>query len=371
MCVFHPTERCSHFWITSRGDDGRVVIVDRNGNRKLGSSFYSTVEGLAWSPNGKEVWYSAAPNGASRAIYALGLDGKEGQIYRAPGGLTLHDISRNGHVLLTADKLRMGIAALPPGESQERSLSWFDWSADGKTIVFSESGEAMGTDYAIFLRKTDGSPAIRLGDGTTGYLSPDGQLVLATVGSPEKTILLPTGVGEPRQLLDDKSGIFDAAWMPDGKSIVYAARPAGREARSYLLDIQGGAPRALTPEGTAGTIISPDGNFLLAGDAKRQYWLYPLAGGEPKKTNLSLKPNEGALRFLDSNSVLIGTVSVPMDVMRADLATGQRQPWKRITPADPSGVQNITTVKFSADGKAYAYSIDRILSDLFVVDGLK
>jgi hypothetical protein len=127
----------------------------------------------------------------------------------------------------------------------------------------------------------------------------------------------------------------------------------------------------LTPEGTVGSIISPDGKFLLAGDAKRQYWLYPLAGGEPKKTSLSLKPNEGVLRFLDTNSVLVGTASVPVDVMRADLASGQRQPWKQITPADPAGVQNITTLKFSADGKAYAYSIDRILSDLFVVDGLK
>ena len=143
--------------------------------------------------------------------------------------MTIHDISRNGLVLLTADKSRISISALAPGETRERSLSWFDWSllgdmsADGKTIVFSESGEAEGSNYSIFLRKTDGSPAVRLGDGGFAALSPDGQWVLSSVGSPAKLVLLPTGVGEPRQLTDDKTDHFNFAWLPDSKSIVYSA----------------------------------------------------------------------------------------------------------------------------------------------------
>src|SRR5580698_5051733 len=166
------------------GDDGRVVIVDARGSPKASSPFYSSVEGLAWAPNGKEVWFSAVPGGASRSIYALDLSGKERLIYRAPGGLTVQDISRDGRVLLTADKTRLSISALAPGETRERSLSWFDWSlltdlsADGKTIVFSESGEAEGGSDSILLRKTDGSPAVRLGEGGFGRLSPDGQWVV-------------------------------------------------------------------------------------------------------------------------------------------------------------------------------------------------
>jgi eukaryotic-like serine/threonine-protein kinase len=138
------------------GDDGRIVILDTVGNRKAYSSFYSSVEGLAWAPSGKELWFSAVPAGAARAIYALDLSGKERLIYRSPSGLTLHDISRGGLVLLTSDKARMSISALPPGQNQERSLSWFDWSlvtdmsADGRTIVFSETGEAVGTNYSVF-----------------------------------------------------------------------------------------------------------------------------------------------------------------------------------------------------------------------------
>ena len=54
-----------------------------------------------------------------------------------------------------------------------------------------------------------------------------------------------------------------------------------------------------------------------------------------------------------------------------DLATGHRDLWKEISPADPAGVQSIANIKFSKDGKSYAYSTLRLLSDLYVVDGLK
>src|ERR1700676_3207536 len=117
----------------------------------------------------------------------------------------------------------------------------------------------------MFLRKTDGSPAVRLGEGGFGALSPDGQWVLSAVGSPTKLMLLPTGVGEPRQLTDDKADHFNYAWMPDSKSIVFSSAEPSHAPRTYLLDIQGGgSPRAITPEGTVGGLISPDGKFLLS-----------------------------------------------------------------------------------------------------------
>lgn len=376
---FSPSGRYLAFFDhIPEGDDGRLVVTDTHGNRKVTSSFYSSVEGLAWSPDGKEVWFSAVPAGAVRAIYALDLSGKERLIYRSPAGLTIHDISRIGLILLTSEKMRMGVYGLPPGETRERSLSWFDWSvvtdmsADGRNIIISESGEAVGANYCIYLRKMDGSPAVRLGDGVSGFLSPDGQWVLTTVGSPQKAILVPTGAGQSRQLLDEKSGIFDAAWLPDGKSVVYMAAQPGHALRSYLLDLNGGVPRPLTPEGTAGSIISPDGKFLLAQDDARRLWLYPIAGGEPRKSPVVLQPTEQVFRFIGPDAILTAPLrTIPLDVVRVDVTSGHREPWKTIAPADPAGVHDIPVIKFSADGKSYAYSTARILSDLYVVDGLK
>jgi len=360
------------------GDDGRVVIIDVHGNRQASSSYYTSIEGLAWSANGKEVWFAAAPTGSARAIYAVNFSGQERLVYRAPGALTLHDISRTGLVLLTADKTRLTISALPPGETRERSLSWFDWSlltdmsADGKTIVFSETGEADANNYSIFLRQTDGSPAVRLGDGGFGYLSPDGQWVVSLVGSPSKLMLLPTGVGEPRQLTDDKINHLAVAWLPDGKSIVFTSFEPGLGPRTYLLDMKGGPARAITPQGRAGSQITPDGKLLLASDAEHHLWFYPIAGGEPQESNVVLSPDERIIGFSDGGkSVLLRTRSIPVEVSRVAIATGHRVPWKEIVPGDPAGVQSIPSLKFSADGKSYAYSTGRILSDLFVVDGLK
>jgi hypothetical protein len=69
--------------------------------------------------------------------------------------------------------------------------------------------------------------------------------------------------------------------------------------------------------------------------------------------------------------LLAVTRGVPLKIALVDLATGRRQPWKEIAPADLAGAQGIPTIKFSADGKSYAYSTLRVLSDLYVVDGLK
>jgi Tol biopolymer transport system component len=361
------------------GDDGRIVILDAHGNPKAHSSFYTSVEGLAWSPNGKEVWFTAIPGGSARSIYALDFSGKERLIYRAPGGLIIHDISRAGKLLLTADKTRVGLFALPPGETHERALSWFDWSLlsdispDGKTVIFSETGEAVGTNYSMFMRKTDGSAAVRLGNGGFGKLSPDGKWVVVEDGDPAKLMLLPTGVGEPRQLADNKVHHSNAAWVPDGKSIIYTTNEPGHGRRAYIQNIEpGAAPRALTPEGTSGSFVSPDSKYLLATDGKRERWLYPIAGGDPQKLNIPLAFDEGIVDFFgDGKSVLVRNRSIPVKVDRIDLATGKREPFKEIVPADPSGAQSIPGLRFSADGKSYAYSLGRMLSDLYVVDGLK
>ncbi|HXY14518.1 MAG TPA: WD40 repeat domain-containing serine/threonine protein kinase [Terriglobales bacterium] len=360
------------------GNDGRIVILDRQGNRKVSSSFYPALRGLAWSANGKEVWFTASPGASSLALYALDFSGKERLVYSPPEDLTIHDISRSGLVLVTADKFRMGIYALAPGETHERSLSWFDWSyiadisSDGKTILFSETGRAVGTNYSIYLRGTDGSPAVRLGEGSNGALSPDGKWVIAEVGSPAKLMLLPTGVGETRQLTDDKIDHFGAAWLPDSKSVMYNAAEPGHGRRSYVLDIESGTSRPITIEDTVGWTVTPDGKSVAAVDAQRQRWFYPIAGGEPQKFSPNVKFEESVRHFMpDGKSVLAITHDVPAKVTHVDIATGRRDRWMEIMPADPAGAQSIADVKFSADGKSYAYSVVRLLSDLYVVDGLR
>ena len=160
-------------------------------------------------------------------------------------------------------------------------------------------------------------------------LSPDGQWVLDDVGSPRNLMLLPTGVGEPRQLTDDKTEHFGGAWLPDGKSIVFSANEPGHplvptysiyKVERHALSLPRGPPEGL---------ITPDGKFLLAMDTKHQRWLYPIAGGDPQKLNLTLSPDERILSFFDDGkTLLLRTRSIPVQITRVDLATRRRELWK-------------------------------------------
>lgn len=360
------------------GDDGRVVITDREGRRKASSRFYTTVEGLAWSADGKEVWFAASPSGAARALYAMDLSGRERMVLHVPGALTLQDVSRDGRVLLTEDNAEYQMMAQAPGATSEKNLSWFDWSIvadlspDGKTALFFESGEGVGAKYSVFLRQTDGSPAVRLGEGTFPSLSPDGKWVAALdLSSPAQVELLPTGVGQPRRLTNDNLERVRVRWVPDGSSLIFIGNEPGQMRRSYLLDLNGKS-RPITPPGTAGISVTADSKFLMAIDPQNKRWLYPLAGGEPVPFPATLKEDDVFLRFEpDGKSFLVRTRAVPSKVSRVFLDNSPREDVRLISPPDPAGVLGIANVVFDTDCKAYAYSYSRLLSDLWVVDGLR
>jgi len=361
------------------GDDGRVVILDRNGHIKLASSFFITVQGLAWTPDQKEVWFTASKEGSSRALYAMNLSGKERLVLRVPGVLTIHDITRNGRALMTVESDHFGILGFHDGDRNERDLSWFDWSLlsdlspDGKNLIFFESGEGVGSNYSVFMRGMDGSPAVRLGSGAFPALSPDGKWVAAlNLASPTQIELLPTGAGQPRVVTNDSLEHTRVAWAPSGRAIMFSAFDANHGPRTYWLDLESGKMRAVTPEGTVGLLVSPDGKFLLARDSERKRWLYPLEGGDPQLFDVALEPDDYIIDWeKDGKSILVVKRGIPAKVVRVYLGSSRVEEVKTFAASDPAGVVTIGGVRFSADRKSYAYDYFRILSDLYVVDGLK
>lgn len=330
---------------------------------------------IAFADDGKEVWFTATPAGAARALYAMNLAGKERLVLRVPGNLTLQDISRDGRVLLCEDNAQMGLSALPPGEIRERDLSWLDWtligdlSPDGRTIVFSETGEAVGSHAGVFSRKTDGSAAVRLGDGPFAALSPDGKWVAAiTNSSPAQIQLLPTGTGEPKMLTRDQLDHNRMAWLPDGKGIVFIGREPNRAPRIYFLDLASGKSTPVTPEGVSGPRISTDGKYVLA-TRNRQRLLYPLQGGEPRSIS-GMEEGDFVVQSTGTD-MLVAKRGIPAKIVHLDLSSGRQQNFKDIAPPEPAGIQILPLIRFSADRKSYAYSYYRVLSDLYVVEGLK
>lgn len=363
---------------------GFIAVVDMSGKVSVLTEPTVEIEGLAWSANGKEVWYTNAMHGIARALYAVDLQGTKRVIAQVPGTLTLHDISPDGRVLMAHDDWRGEQIGSTVGQPKEINLGWLDWSfpadisADGRTLLFTEAGEGAGKDFAVYVRGTDGSPAVRLSDGYALAISPDAKWVLATSSaSSAQIILLPSGAGEARALTHDSINHSTASWFPDGKRIVFRGTEGGGEPHLYTQDISGGAARVLESSGPVSAAdetvsVSPDGKWIAARGSDELPALYPAEGGQPRPVP-SLKPEDHISGWAaDSHSLFVYSSNEPTArIFRLNLATGRKTFWKEVAPLDATGFMTLNGALVNPDGRVCVLGYIRNLSDLYVVTGLK
>jgi serine/threonine protein kinase len=366
------------------GDDrGSVAIVDLAGRKKSLTGSWDSVQGLVWSRSGSELWFTATHSGSARALWAVTLDGRERLVLATPGGLLLQDIAHDGRILVAQENASVGFFALLPGETREKDLSGLEWSyqaslsEDAKTAVFTEQGAAGGAGYSVYMRKLDGSAAVRLGAGLALAISPDGKWVLVSqiLTTPGTIVLLPTGVGQPKTFPKDsidKASITFGAFLPDGKSVVYDAHEVGKPRRVYVQNLEGGAARPVTPEGVTASALSPDGKLLLTETPGHGFGLSPLDGG-PAIPVRGLEPQDHPLRWTaDGRSLFVATRrELPARVFRVDLTSGRRELWKEFTPGDATGITGMGADSISADGKTVLFGYFHTMSELYVALGLR
>jgi len=363
------------------GDDGgSLALIGLDGKKTLLSTGWDSIQGLAWAPGGDEVWFTATRTGGDRSLYAVDLSGKLRLLARVPGELTILDVGTDGNVLLTRGNDRAGLIGLAPGAAKERDLSWLDWStpgdlsADGSTILFTEGGEGGGPKYAVFMRRTDGSPAIRLSAGTGTALSPDGKWAIVRPNTPPAPLmLLPTGAGESKLLFQDSINHLSTRWLPDGKHLVFSGNEPGHGFRFYTEALDETQPHPISPEGvTPAVILSPRGDSVASTGPDGNIYLYPVNGGDPvavKGTERGEVPTGWAA---DGKSIFVYRFGeIPAKVYEVDLTSGQRKLWKQLVPSDSAGIDTIRGIELSGDSKSYVYGYIRTLSDLYLVEGVK
>ena len=370
------------------GTVGYVATVDMKGNKKtLTELWLGAIAGVAWSSFSDEILFTAAAFGVTHSLYAVNRTGNQRLITHLPGLFDVLDIAPDGRVLMSHSVLSGALFYLKAGDSKETDLYWHDFSEirdishDGKTLLFAEGGDEnrKGEEYVAYLRRTDGSPAVRLGRGYPQAISPDGKwaMVLESFHAPAQLVLLPTGTGEAPPLTRDGIHHQGAAWMPDGKRIVFVGNEPGHRIRYYVQSLDGGAARAITPENVSFNPYSPvtisaDGRFVAVTGLDGKIVLQPLDGGAPR-TVPQLADGFEPLRWCpDNRSLLVYHLGdVPVKILRVDVETGKQTLWKELAPANRTGLNGIADVRVGPDCQSAAYSATYNPSELWIADGLR
>jgi sugar lactone lactonase YvrE len=365
------------------GDDaGSIVIVDTSGNQKVLSDGWTTIQGISWSADNAEVWFVGAKKSADRALHAISLDGNVRTILRVPVALEMHDISPAGRILISRADQSRRIGGLFGNVPRERDLTVLNWSfpcalsPDGQKLLLVEQGGRPVVNK-IFIRKTDGSPAAQIGEGFAMDISPDWKWTLILMDNGQLA-LLPTGAG--KQKLISKHGLIYhwAKLLPDQERIAFAGSESGRAQRLYIQDLNKGKPVPIIDEG-AGRFdtfmtckVSPDGKYVVGWNADRALTIFCLENGKQQLVPDTPIGQNGICWSEDGNSLYTaGTWGLPARIFRVNLKTGQKELWKEIWPAHNAGIHALSPILISSDLQSIVYSYRRVLSDLYLVEGLR
>jgi DNA-binding winged helix-turn-helix (wHTH) protein len=358
-------------------DAGQVRVIDRQGKSLVLSQPWASAQGLAWAPSGKEVWFTASKSGSQRALYSISLTSVTRLVGNVPGALRLLDISRTGRVLISRDDERMLMAGKLSADRGPEDLSWYDYShvdaisSDGNLLLFTESGEAGGAHYSMFIHDRSANKTTRIGGAEGLSISPDRKWVLAMdVKNPGSLSLQAIGSGDQKTISGAGLRYQWATFFPDGQRLLAGGAYPGQPLHLYTQRLDGGPPVPLnTSTYLDFAVISPDSKKVAGYALGRRLVTLSLdtfaTQDIPGTTGLlpvSWSP--------DGRTLLLSTISGPvLKLSRVDPVTGSTELADSFNLPDPGNGVRTAAIVATPSGKSWACSYTRTVSQLYVVDG--
>jgi dipeptidyl aminopeptidase/acylaminoacyl peptidase len=227
---------------------------------------------------------------------------------------------------------------------------------------------------------------VRLGDENGLSLSPDGRFVLALPteqDSADHLVLVPTGAGERRELRYGSLRFSEEAttWFPDGKRLAVLGGESRRgRKRLYIWNIESGVPpRPLSAEGDLSSpVVSPDGHTVAVRGGAAGILVCPADGGPARRMPGSSATDDpirwsddGRWLYVQRESTAREQRKLAAWIDRIEVASGTRQPWKELTPPDPTGFFGFGRAFVTPDGRSYAYAFGFCIGSLYLAEGLR
>lgn len=374
------------------GDNRGHVAIYENGKMRRLTTEQSGLEGLAWSRDANEIWFTGGNESVWKilAVDARATTPGEGRlVWFVPTDLQIQDIDPRGRVLLTSNELSGPLRGAMSIGQRELDLGWNGWSLPGAVsrdgrLLLSSMINTDDPNYSVLIRPMSGAVPVQIGSGRAQAISPDGKWALAiTPAEPRRVLLLPTGAGESRQIdVGDLSPTI-AVFVPGALTVAAVGLRAGVPAAA-IVDVASGKRTDLAMPELRGRVLSqrrympthasPDGSLLAIGADDGKVLAWKLPGGQPPRELASLGANELFAGWsADPSRIYAVSWAGPKGRVEAiDVTTGRRTFVREITIDDPAGMlQSVPDLYLSADAISYAYGYTRMLSTLYVVTGLK
>jgi len=361
-------------------DRGEVIVVDRGGKVQTLWPGWESLEGLAWSASGKEIWFSGAESGEQYCIRAVTLSGKRRTVYCGTAPTRIHDIAPSGRALLSTENLSRTMEMVEHGSGEIRDLTWLDFSygpslsEDGSEILFTDLGALGGNDYSDYMRKTDGSAAVRIGSG--GFVtdvSPDGKwgIVLLPGDAKAEVTIIPVGPGQPHTMHWDGFVPQWARWAPDGQRIILHAVELGKGAGVYVTDVNGTQPKFIANDELDTSGVAPDGKSVLV----RQNGSWMLATiGEANLKPVAIQADETPIAWTTDSAHVFTQIpnATGIDIYKFDVVSGRQQLWQAVKPKDQLGLEQVSApTAITHDGRRMVVNYSNQTGELYRSDTLK
>ena len=363
-------------------DRGDVLLIDRAGQTRTISEGWESLEGLAWSPSGKEVWFSAADTGEQYCIRAVTLAGKVRTVHCGTAATRIQDITPSGRSLVATDEPRVSMVLLEHGGKEERDLSWLDnaynprLTRDGSVLLFTDQSVLAGGNYSVYVRKTDDSAPVRIGTGGFGAdISPDGKWVLVVLaGAMDGSLqVVPVGPGQSSAFHWDNFQPVWGGWFPDSEHLLLQGRQSGENRGLFVTDRHGTPPKFVSASTAGRPEVSPDGNSVLVGDPQRSMGIFSVPANTFKLISGLMKDESVISWATDTQHVFLqASTSTGLNIYKLDLNSGRRELWQAIVPKDQVGLRPLRNeIAITPDGRWMSYAYRNQLSQLYRTDNLR